>query len=140
MLSGHSSNWLTRDKHFYIGINGSEDCLFLNIFTPFLPVAPGRRGSPGLKSIMMFIHGGEFLYGNGGDPIYDGGNLTNGTMLFQTKSLLWTGCMQISPHLVEIRTESLSLDNPLVLFLFEPFCHPHQLLRSLLRLFFRVAR
>jgi carboxylesterase type B len=59
------------------GVNGSEDCLFLNIFTPFLPAAPGRRGSPGLKPVMMFIHGGEFLYGNGGDPIYDGGNLAS---------------------------------------------------------------
>jgi carboxylesterase type B len=49
-----------------VGVPGSEDCLFLNIFTPFLPAVAGRIGSPSLKPVMMFIHGGEFLYGNGG--------------------------------------------------------------------------
>jgi carboxylesterase type B len=58
-----------------IGVTGSEDCLFLNIFTSFLPAAPSSTQS--LKPVMMFIHGGEFLYGNGGDPIYDGGNMAS---------------------------------------------------------------
>ncbi|HEX4157730.1 MAG TPA: carboxylesterase family protein [Rhizomicrobium sp.] len=45
----------------------SEDCLYLNIFTP----------SPdGLKRpVMVWIHGGAFVIGAGSQPIYDGSRL-----------------------------------------------------------------
>lgn len=44
-----------------------EDCLYLNVWTP--EVGAGRR------PIMVWIHGGAFLFGSGSQPIYDGGAL-----------------------------------------------------------------
>lgn len=45
----------------------SEDCLFLNIWTPGLDA--GRR------PVMVYLHGGAHSHGSGSDPIYDGANL-----------------------------------------------------------------
>ncbi|KAJ7679377.1 cholinesterase [Mycena polygramma] len=56
--------------------NGQEDCLFLNIFTPFLP-GPARSSSTKLKPVMFWIHGGAFTGGEGSDAIFDGGNLAS---------------------------------------------------------------
>ncbi|KAF9070262.1 cholinesterase [Rhodocollybia butyracea] len=53
-----------------VGGTGEENCLFLNIWTPFLPSEP----TPKLKPVMFFIHGGAFTGGEGSDAIYDGGN------------------------------------------------------------------
>lgn len=47
---------------------GSEDCLFLNLWTPAL-----RDG--GRRPILVYIHGGAFNNGSGSDPLYDGGAL-----------------------------------------------------------------
>jgi hypothetical protein len=52
---------------------GSEDCLFLNIYTPFLPASTGGK----LKPVMLYIHGGAYLSGSGSDPVFDGGNLAS---------------------------------------------------------------
>jgi para-nitrobenzyl esterase len=46
----------------------SEDCLFLNVWTPDLD--PGRR-----RPVMVFIHGGGFTSGSGSVFLYRGGNL-----------------------------------------------------------------
>ncbi|MEX1104064.1 MAG: carboxylesterase family protein, partial [Dehalococcoidia bacterium] len=47
----------------------SEDCLFLNVFTP------GIEGtSAGGRPVMFWCHGGGFVSGSGG-PAYDGSNL-----------------------------------------------------------------
>ncbi|KAF7324697.1 Cholinesterase [Mycena kentingensis (nom. inval.)] len=54
---------------------GAEDCLFLNIFTPFLP-GPAPTGSK-LKPVMFWIHGGGFTNGESSDAIFDGGNLAS---------------------------------------------------------------
>ncbi|KAL3472898.1 cholinesterase [Aspergillus californicus] len=54
---------------------GSEDCLFLNIWSPFLP-RHGRR-SQNLKAVMLWIHGGAFTSGTGSDPTFDGTNLAS---------------------------------------------------------------
>ena len=43
----------------------SEDCLFLNVWTPALR---DRGGRP----ILVYIHGGGFNNGSGSDPLYDG--------------------------------------------------------------------
>lgn len=45
----------------------SEDCLFLNIWTPALD---GAR-----RPVMVYLHGGAHAHGSGSDPLYDGGNL-----------------------------------------------------------------
>lgn len=43
----------------------SEDCLYLNIWTP-------RLGTTGRLPVMVWIHGGALIFGAGGLPIYDG--------------------------------------------------------------------
>jgi para-nitrobenzyl esterase len=45
----------------------SEDCLFLNVWTP--GVDAGKR------PVMVWLHGGGFAYGSGSWPVYDGHNL-----------------------------------------------------------------
>ena len=45
----------------------SEDCLFLNVWTPALD--EGRR------PVMVYIHGGAYASGSGSSPLYDGGQL-----------------------------------------------------------------
>lgn len=48
----------------------SEDCLFLNVWTPRSAVDRDRR-----LPVMVFIHGGAFLFGAGSLPVYDGAYL-----------------------------------------------------------------
>src|SRR5262245_4143527 len=50
--------------------NDSEDCLFLNIWTPRAAVERHQR-----LPVMVFIHGGYFVYGAGSLPLYDGSYL-----------------------------------------------------------------
>lgn len=45
----------------------SEDCLFLNIWTPALDA--------GTRPVMVYLHGGAHSHGSGSDPTYDGGHL-----------------------------------------------------------------
>ncbi len=47
---------------------GSEDCLFLNLWTPAL-----RDGAR--RPVLAYIHGGGFSTGSGSDPLYDGSRL-----------------------------------------------------------------
>ncbi|ROW17649.1 hypothetical protein VPNG_00606 [Cytospora leucostoma] len=57
--------------------SGSEDCLFLNIWTPYLP-NPGNTSSHGsLKPVMFWVHGGGFVSGSGSDNTFDGGSLAS---------------------------------------------------------------
>ncbi|KAG0652705.1 Acetylcholinesterase [Hyphodiscus hymeniophilus] len=54
--------------------SGSENCLFLNIQTPYIP----KKGSTNnLRPVMFWIHGGGFTGGSGADPLSDGGNLAS---------------------------------------------------------------
>ena len=46
----------------------SEDCLFLNIWTP-KPERGARR------PVLIYIHGGEYSHGSGSSPLYDGATL-----------------------------------------------------------------
>ena len=45
----------------------SEDCLFLNVWTPGLDTCK--------RPVMVWLHGGGFANGSGGAAMYDGGNL-----------------------------------------------------------------
>jgi carboxylesterase type B len=56
------------------GGSGSEDCLFVNIQTPYIPKAGSRKN---LRPVMFWIHGGGFTGGTGADPVSDGGNLAS---------------------------------------------------------------
>lgn len=47
----------------------SEDCLFLNVWTPALD---GAR-----RPIMVYVHGGGYATGSGSDPLYDGARLAS---------------------------------------------------------------
>jgi len=46
----------------------SEDCLFLNVWTPGL-----RDG--GSRPVLFYIHGGAYSHGSGSSPLYDGTRL-----------------------------------------------------------------
>ncbi|KAF5273127.1 hypothetical protein FQA39_LY07617 [Lamprigera yunnana] len=48
--------------------SGSEDCLYLNIYTPKLP-----ESNTSLKPVMFFIHGGGFTMGSGNSELYGAG-------------------------------------------------------------------
>jgi para-nitrobenzyl esterase len=50
------------------GIEESEDCLVLNVWTP--GVKDNRK-----RPVMLWCHGGAFTSGSGSAPLYDGGNL-----------------------------------------------------------------
>lgn len=48
---------------------GSEDCLFLNVFTPQVLLASGCE-SNSLKPVMVWIHGGGFIMGSSKTELY----------------------------------------------------------------------
>ncbi|PYI02746.1 carboxylesterase [Aspergillus sclerotiicarbonarius CBS 121057] len=52
-----------------------EDCLYLNVYTPFLP--GGDVTDDQLKPVLFWIHGGGFSQGTGSDLTFDGGSLTS---------------------------------------------------------------
>lgn len=54
----------------------SEDCLFLNIWTPTIPQSGASR-KESLKPVMFWIHGGAFTGGTGADSTFDGGNMAS---------------------------------------------------------------
>ncbi|PCH35223.1 carboxylesterase from carbohydrate esterase [Wolfiporia cocos MD-104 SS10] len=57
--------------------SGSEDCLFLNIYTPYIPQDATSTSSSQLKPVFFWIHGGAFIGGTGADPTFDGGNMAS---------------------------------------------------------------
>lgn len=58
----------------------SEDCLFLNIFTPSTPSMDNSDDEPMSKlPVMVFIHGGNFKQGYAGGLLYDGTHLVEYT-------------------------------------------------------------
>ncbi|KAK3075435.1 hypothetical protein LTR53_001220 [Teratosphaeriaceae sp. CCFEE 6253] len=67
---------ICRQNDGLTGVNdGSEDCLHLNIYSPYLP-SP-QTAKPMLKPVFFWIHGGAFINGYGSDPTFDGGNVTS---------------------------------------------------------------
>ncbi|KAJ4364267.1 hypothetical protein N0V85_009298, partial [Neurospora sp. IMI 360204] len=70
------------------GAGQSEDCLFLNVWTPYLPAAAdggnNGKGKGGdkkkkkdLRPVAVWIHGGAFTSGTSSDSTFDGGNMAS---------------------------------------------------------------
>ncbi|KAL0473272.1 Alpha/Beta hydrolase protein [Neurospora intermedia] len=70
------------------GAGQSEDCLFLNVWTPYLPAAADggkkEKGKDGdkkkkrdLRPVAVWIHGGAFTSGTSSDSTFDGGNMAS---------------------------------------------------------------
>ncbi len=53
-------------------LGGSEDCLFLNLWTP-------TKSTAGARPVMVFIHGGGLSQGSGAQPVYAGADLARNT-------------------------------------------------------------
>ncbi|KAK0099674.1 hypothetical protein ONS95_013433 [Cadophora gregata] len=51
---------------------GSEDCHFLNVWTPYLPSSRYKPAKKQLKAVMVWIFGGGFVGGYGYDPSTSG--------------------------------------------------------------------
>ena len=56
-------------------VSCSEDCLYLNIWTPSLP--DGKSSQSEKKAVMVWIHGGGFVSGSGSDTTFDGGAIAS---------------------------------------------------------------
>ncbi|MBL0948508.1 carboxylesterase family protein [Brevundimonas sp.] len=63
---------IARGTSIYAGepMEMSEDCLFLNIWTP-----EGARGAPRGAPVFVWIHGGSLATGAGHEPMYDGARM-----------------------------------------------------------------
>ncbi len=59
------------------GGTGTEDCLFLNIWTNYLPKPGCSAAQDKLKPVMFWIHGGAFTGGTANDNTFDGGNIVS---------------------------------------------------------------
>jgi para-nitrobenzyl esterase len=56
----------------------SEDCLYLNVWTP------ASSGASELLPVLFYIHGGGFAVGSGAEPRYDGAKLAEGGIVVVT--------------------------------------------------------
>lgn len=54
--------------------SGDEDCLFLNIQTPYIPKQGSKKN---LRPVIFWIHGGGYVGGSNRDSQTDGGNLAS---------------------------------------------------------------
>jgi len=76
-IQGPNTEFLPWTKEFMYVTPVSEDCLFLNIWTP--KAAPSAR-----LPVIVYIHGGAFTGGSGDVPVYDGEALARTGMVIVT--------------------------------------------------------
>lgn len=57
----------------------SEDCLYLNIWTPYLPAPEAEKNvrKKPLRPVFFYLHGGAFVSGEGSDPMGEGANVVS---------------------------------------------------------------
>jgi hypothetical protein len=72
--TGQTVNATTYGSDCAQGTSGSEDCLFLNIQTPYIPKAGDTSN---LRPVYFYIYGGGFVGGSGANPTTDGGNMAS---------------------------------------------------------------
>jgi para-nitrobenzyl esterase len=58
----------TNNSDFFNRPFGSEDCLYLNVWTPIVQIGP--------RPVLVFIHGGAGVYGAASLPLYNGERLS----------------------------------------------------------------
>ncbi|PWY90577.1 cholinesterase [Aspergillus sclerotioniger CBS 115572] len=74
--SGGNISVLEYGSNCHRDIHGNEEnCLILNIWTPYLPSLPTEKNK--LRPVAFWIHGGAFTGGSPNDAYYDGGNLAS---------------------------------------------------------------
>ncbi|TGD88164.1 carboxylesterase/lipase family protein [Mycolicibacterium sp. CH28] len=56
-----------------LGTRADEDCLFLNVW------APSGASSRDPKPVMVWVHGGAYIFGSGSQPLYNGSVLAGGS-------------------------------------------------------------
>ena len=76
-IQGPNNEFLPWTKEFMYVTPVSEDCLFLNIWTP-------KAASSAKLPVLVFIHGGAFTSGAGDVPVYDGEALARTGMVVVT--------------------------------------------------------
>lgn len=64
-------------QYTFLGVIGSEDCLKVNVYVPVFPKAKPH-------AVMVYIHGGSFILGNGGKLIYGPGFLVQKDVIVVT--------------------------------------------------------
>ena len=72
--TGHATALSFGSQCVQAGNVGATDCLFLNIWTPYLPAPSSPKK---LKPVLFWIHGGAFTGGTGSDPTFDGGAIAS---------------------------------------------------------------
>jgi carboxylesterase type B len=76
--SGEAASALEYGSQCAQGTNtGTEDCLFLNVWTPYLPNPNSPAPIKTLRPVAFWIHGGAFTSGTANDATFDGGNMAS---------------------------------------------------------------
>lgn len=75
--SGESVSALEYGSQCFQWGSGSEDCLFLNIWTPYLPNPNKKTNKKTLRPVAFWIHGGAFIGGTANDATFDGANMAS---------------------------------------------------------------
>jgi carboxylesterase type B len=58
---GHACPQICRNVNAFCPVKISEDCLFLNVFTPFNSTNTSKLKVPSNRPVLVYIHGGTFL-------------------------------------------------------------------------------